>query len=189
MKAAHIQTLGIQESSKIDIESTLEITYVNNLPDQQELGIGVTHTYKSGSEPIGLKVTSIEVKGLLYKTIGSKLQLGDAIVDINGIPLENLSTKLGCKLLNQSINRKITILHTCNNEKNNNNNNEYINIKEEWAFMKYNYLLNRINKDKFDMKNLSYRYNCPPLFKKQKSQQLENLLIPYYKYQQIYKTA
>lgn len=201
VKAANIVTLRIKESSKTDIKEIesklkLQLLYVDNIADKETLGISVSYAYKSGSESIedyGLKIITIEENGLLYKKLGSKLRIGDTIVDINGISLENLSTKLACKLLHETINRKITILHfnnydiNTNNNDINTNNNEYINIKEDWAILKYNYLANRINKDRNDIKKLSYKYNLPPKFKLQRTQQLENLLTSYYKYQQLYQ--
>jgi len=191
MKGANINTLEINENIINDNDNNndilqFELLYIDNIIDNQSLGIGVTYNniYKS-SEPIGLKIISIQQDGLLYQKLGPKLRVGDTIINVNGISLEFISTNVACKLLNDTINRKITILHSLNDDNYNYNTNT---IKEEWAIHKYNYLENRINKDANDIKSLSYKYNLRPRFRKSPRLEHQQLLTSYHKYLTLYRT-
>ena len=194
MKGANINTLEIKENIIQPIINDndilqFELLYIDNIIDNQSLGIGVTYNIYT-SESLGLKIISIQQDGLLYQKLGSKLRVGDTIINVNGISLELISTNVACKLLNDTINRKITILHRGNHVLNDDNYNDYNHntIKQEWAIQKYNYLENRIKKDTNDIKSLSYKYNLRPRFRKYPRLEHQQLLSSYHKYLEQYRT-
>ena len=191
MKGANINTLEIKENNIEPIINDndilqFELLYIDNIIDNQSLGIGVTYNIYTSEEPIGLKIISIQQNGLLYQKLGSKLRVNDTIINVNGVSLEFISTNIACKLLNDTINRKITILHSLNDD--NYNNYNHNTIKESWAIHKYNYLENRIKKDANDIKSLAYKYNLRPRFRKYPRLEHQHLLTSYHKYLEQYRT-
>lgn len=194
LKATNINTMNVEIKENINTLSInnkslqFELLYIEDIIDNESLGISVTYNKCiSGNELVGIKIIKIDENGLLSRKLGKKLRVNDTIINVNGVSFNDLSTKLACQLLNNTINRKITILHSLNDD-NNNTENEYNHFKDEWTIHKHNYLTNRRNKDNNDMANLAYKYPLNPKFRKSPRIEHQNLLSSYYKYCNLYKT-